>query len=131
MLGTPNSQTRFNEARAMLDYGFANYRRVNILNKGDRLGKTVRVRMGMQDEVEAAAGSGVSMLLRPGQEKLLSMEVELPGEVDAPVQAGDALGMVRVKLEDSVIAKLPAVAATDVGMPGLLEGLSKIALNWR
>lgn len=131
VLGTPNSQTRFNEARAMLDYGFANYRRVNILNKGDRLGKTVRVRMGMQDEVEAAAGSGVSMLLRPGQEKLLSLEVELPDEVDAPVQAGDALGMVRVKLGDSVIAKLPAVAATDVGMPGLLEGLSKIALNWR
>ena len=131
VLGTPNSQTRFNEARAMLDYGFANYRRVNILNKGDRLGKTVRVRLGIQDEVEAAAGSGVSMLLRPGQEKQLSMEVELPEEIDAPVHEGDALGLVRVKLGQSVIAKLPAVAAADVGMPGLLEGLSRIALNWR
>ena len=37
VLGVPNSQTRFDEARAMLDYGFANYQRVNIANKGDLL----------------------------------------------------------------------------------------------
>lgn len=131
VLGTPQSQTRFNEARAMLDHGFANYRRVTVLNKGDRLGKTVRVKMGMLDEVEAAAGSGVSMLLRPGQEKQLSLEVELPEEVDAPVQEGDALGMVRVKLGESVVAKLPAVAAADVEMPGLLAGWMAIWRLWR
>ena len=131
VLGAPQSQTRFNEARAMLDHGFANYRRVTVLNKGDRLGKTVRVKMGMLDEVEAAAGSGVSMLLRPGQEKQLSLEVELPEAVDAPVQEGDALGMVRVKLGESVVAKLPAVAAADVEMPGLLAGWMAIWRLWR
>ena len=64
----------------------------------------------------------MSMLLKPGQEKQLSLEVELPAEVPAPVHAGDTLGMIRVKLDGSVIARLPAVAAEDVGMPGLLEG---------
>lgn len=131
VLGTPNSQARFNEARSMLDYGFANYRRINVLNKGDRLGKTVRVRLGMQEQVEAAAGNGVSMLLKPGQEKQLSLEVELPEMVDAPVHEGDVLGMVRVKLGESVVARLPAVAAADVGMPGLLEGLKQVLDHWR
>lgn len=131
VLGTPVSQTRFDEARAMLDYGFANYRRVTLLQTGDRLGKTVRVKMGMQDEVEAAAGNGVSMLIRPGQEKQLSMEVELPEEVNAPVAQGDTLGVVRVLLNGEIVAKLPAVAATDVGMPGLLEGFMKLFRNWR
>ena len=41
VLGTPVSQTRFNEARQMLDYGFATYRRVVIANKGDLLGQNV------------------------------------------------------------------------------------------
>ena len=131
VLGTPVSQTRFDEARAMLDYGFANYKRVVLLQKGDRLGKNVRVRMGMQDEVEAAAGSGVSMLIRPGQEKLLSLEVEIPEEVNAPVKEGDALGVVRVLFDGEIVARLSAVAAADVDMPGLLASFVRLFTNWR
>lgn len=131
VLGTPVSQTRFDEARAMMDYGFASYRRVTLLQTGDLLGKTVRVRLGMQEELEAAAGSGVSMLLRPGQEKQLSLEVELPQEMTAPVAKGDTLGVVRVLLNGEVIARLPAVASQDVGMPGLLEGFVRLFANWR
>jgi len=131
VLGTPVSQTRFNEARAMLDYGFAGYRRVTVLQKGDLLGKNVRVKLGMQDTVDAAVGNGLSMLLKPGQEKQLSLEVDLPQEVEAPVRRGDTLGMVRVKLGNEVIAKLPAVAAADVEMPGLLSAFVRILINWR
>lgn len=131
VLGAPASQTRFNEARAMLDHGFANYKRVTVLHRGDRLGQRVKVKLGMQDEVEIAAGSGVSMLLRPGQEKQLSLEVELPAEAQAPIREGDALGLVRVKLGDEVIAKVPAVAASGVGMPGLLEAFLRLFANWR
>ena len=47
------------------------------------------------------------------------------------MRAGDALGVVRVKLGDKVIAKLPAVAAEDVGMPSLLEGFFLLMRNWR
>ena len=131
VLGTPVSQTRFDEARAMMDYGFASYKRVTLLQTGDRLGKTVRAKLGMQEELEAAAGSGVSMLIRPGQEKQLSMEVELPEEVNAPIKQGDTLGVVRVLLNGEIIAKLPAVASEDVGMPGLLEGFVRLFANWR
>lgn len=130
VLGASTSQARFDEARAMLDYGFAGYRRTTVVQKGDRLGLTVPVRLGMADGVEAAAGSGLSLLLKLGQERELSLEVELPPQVDAPVKEGDALGVVRVVLGGQVIARLPAVAAHSVGMPGLLEGLLTIARNW-
>ncbi len=131
VLGVPNSQTRFDEARAMLDYGFAGYRRVVLLNKDDLLGKTVPVHLGMAEEVEAAVGSGVSMLLKAGQEKQLSLEVELPQQVEAPVTRGQTIGIVRVLLNGQVIAKVPAVAARDVGMPGLIEGFLRVLGNWR
>lgn len=131
VLGAGASQTRFNEARAMLDYGFGGYKRVSLLQSGERLGQSVKVKLGLQDQVEAAVGSGLSMLLKLGQEKQLSIEVELPEEVEAPIRAGDTLGVVRVKLGDHVIAKLPAVAATDVGMPGLIEGFLMLMRSWR
>ena len=47
------------------------------------------------------------------------------------MRAGDTLGMIRVRLGESVIARLPAVAAEDVGMPGLLEGFFRVLNNWR
>ena len=57
--------------------------------------------------------------------------MELPQEVSAPVSEGDELGIIRVKLSDSVIARLPAVAASDVDMPGLLAAFLKLFKNWR
>ena len=131
VLGSPASQTRFNEARAMLDYGFGSYKRYVVLHKGDLLGRQVKVRLGSQEQVELAVGAGVSMLLRLGQEKQLSLEVEAPEQVDAPVMLGDTLGVIRVLLNGRVVAKIPAVAASDVSMPGLLEGFQRVLENWR
>lgn len=131
VLGTPNSQTRFNEARSMLDYGFANYQRTVIANKGDLLGETIPVKGGSAEEVELMLGSGLSMLLRNGQQSGLKLELALPESVDAPIAAGDVLGTVRVLLDGQIVAKLNCVAADDVHRPGFIEGLYRILNNWR
>ena len=131
VLGTPVSQTRFDEARAMLDYGFANYQRVTIANKGDLLGESLPVHGGAADTVEVALGSGLSMLLKNGQQSGLKLELAMPEYVDAPVTKGDILGMVNVLLDGQVIAKLNCVAAVDVPRPGFIEGLYRILNNWR
>jgi D-alanyl-D-alanine carboxypeptidase (penicillin-binding protein 5/6) len=131
VLGCPSSQARFDEARAMMDYGFATYRRVTIAREGDLLGQQVHVSRGSQDTVDAALGSGLSMLLRVGQEKQLALEVELPDTVQAPVLKGDTLGTVRVLLGGTVVARLNCVAAQDVRLPGILEGFIKILDTWR
>ena len=131
VLGTPNSQTRFNEARSMLDYGFANYQRTVIANKGDLLGESIAVKGGSAEQVELMLGSGLSMLLRNGQQSALKLELALPESVEAPVAQGDVLGTVNVLLEGKVIARLNCVAADDVPRPGFIEGLYRILNNWR
>jgi len=47
------------------------------------------------------------------------------------VKAGDPLGVIRVLMNGEVVSKLPAVAADDVGMPGLLEGFVRLFQHWR
>ena len=61
----------------------------------------------------------------------MRFETELPEAVPAPVSAGDELGVVRVLLGDRIVAELPAVAAQDVRLPGLLEGFFRLLENWR
>lgn len=131
VLGTPVSQTRFDEARKMLDYGFANYQRIIVARKGDLLGQTLPVRGGSAESVELMLGGGLSMLLRTGQQSKLRLELALPETVDAPIVAGDVLGTVKVLMEDTVVARLNCVAASDVPRPGFIEGLLRILNNWR
>ena len=115
----------------MLDYGFANYQRIAIANKGDLLGETLPIHGGAADTVDLALGSGLSMLLKNGQQTGLKMELALPEYADAPIAKGDILGTVNVLLGGQVVAKLNCVAATDVPRPGFIEGLYRILNNWR
>ena len=89
------------------------------------------VRGGSAERVPLALGSGLSMLLKNGQQSGLSLSVQLPESVDAPIAQGDVIGLVDVLLDGQVIAKLNCVAAEDVPRPGFIEGLLRILRNWR
>ncbi len=131
VLGVPNSQTRFNEARDMMEYGFAHYARVQVAAAGDLIGVKIPVRLGAREEVDAALGGGLSMLLKNGQAEKLRFETSLPDFLSAPVAKGQEIGQVRVLLGDEIVARLPAVAAQEVRLPGLLEGFRRLFESWR
>lgn len=131
VLGCENSQTRFNEARSMLEYGFANYQRVTVARKGENLGEQLKVNRGSAESVDLLLGSGLSMLLRNGQASQLKMELVLPDSVDAPVEAGQVVGFARVLLGETAVAKLNVVAASDAPLPGFIEGFFRIINAWR
>ncbi len=131
VLGCENSQTRFNEARNMLEYGFATYQRATIARKGDALGEQLKVNRGSAESVDLLLGSGLSMLLRNGQASQLKMELVIPESIDAPVEAGQVVGFVRVLLGETVVAKLNVVAASAVPLPGFIEGFFRIINAWR
>ena len=131
VLGVPSSQTRFDEARAMMDWGFSAFSRVEVAKAGDWTGDTVPVKLGARDSVEAAMEKGISMLLRPGEKEKLTMQTDLVESVTAPVRPGQELGTVRILLGGRVVAQVKAVAAREVRMPGLLEGFFRLLENWR
>lgn len=126
VLGTPAGQTRFDEARAMLEYGFANVQLVTPIAQGQALDMTVPVRLGGRDEVSVLSGGTCSLLERRGEKNALSLEAALVEKVNAPVYTGDVLGEIRVKRGDEVVAVVPAVAGEDVQLPGMVDALIRI-----
>ena len=126
VLGTPAGQTRFDEARAMLEYGFANVQLVTPIAQGQALDMTVPVRLGGRDEVSVLSGGTCSLLERRGEKNALSLEAALVEKVNAPVYAGDVLGEIRVKRGEEVVAVVPAVAGEDVQLPGMVDALIRI-----
>ena len=126
VLGADAGQTRFDEARAMLEYGFSAYQLFEPVKAGDALGLSVPVRMGGSDSVSAVSGGDCALLLRKGGEKQVSIEAALPESVSAPVKAGDVIGEIRVRQGDTVVKTLPAVAGESVELPGIVNALLRI-----
>ncbi len=128
ILGAPTSAKRFDGARAMLDYGFANYSVNTQVTAGDNMG-SVPVAKGEVDRVEAIASDGCSVLTKKGGEEDIQKEIMLDEDVTAPVRAGDKLGTVRVTRGGEVIDEIDLTAAADVNKKSITAMLRELILS--
>ncbi|MBR5560954.1 MAG: D-alanyl-D-alanine carboxypeptidase [Clostridia bacterium] len=126
VLGADAGQTRFDEARAMLEYGFAGYQLFSPVREGDSLNMAVPVRMGGADQVSAVSAGTCELLIPKGDQSRFSLEIALRESVSAPVRRGDMLGEIRVKDGGRVVRTIPAVAGETVELPGLVNALLRI-----
>jgi D-alanyl-D-alanine carboxypeptidase (penicillin-binding protein 5/6) len=124
VLGDPSSRQRFDDATALLTWGFQNYRTVTAIAPGQILGR-VTVRRGSASSVTAVPLRPVFLtVLREGSERP-TVSVSLPTAIGAPVIAGQQLGWATVRLGGRQVARVPLVAARPVA------ALSFVRLAWR
>ncbi len=89
VLGSSSGTARFDAAKAMLNYGFANYRLLP-LEKPEI--PPVAVRGGVKEQVAADAVIPKSLLVEKSFSKRPECAAELPEYLEAPVEAGDEIG---------------------------------------
>lgn len=106
------STDRFESAKTLLNYAFANYSLVS-LDGGEALAP-VRVELGTCSYVQPVRGSESKMLFEKNSVGQLRYETELVESVQAPVEKGDVLGTTRVYSGDTLIAEFPLLASESV-----------------
>ena len=110
VMGCESSQQRFAACKQMLDYGFANFARVEPeVTEG-----TVPVRLGEKDSVKAAPAEPVQLLIDKAQSNQVQVQTVLEESVSAPVSKGQRLGTLTVKVGEQVLAQVPMVAQEGV-----------------
>ncbi len=113
VLGAENSDKRFSAARALLDWGFANYAAVTVTPPED-LG-LLPVTRGTASAVELTATPPAEGIVIPkGQQEALVQTVELQESLEAPVAAGTEVGTVTVTVDGVAVAAYPVVTAAAV-----------------
>ena len=111
------SDKRFEDAKELLNYGFANYALLRATPS--EVLQPVFVRLGAQGSVQPRLTAENALLVEKSEAKGLSLTVELPEEVSAPVAEGAQLGILRVTAQSGeTLAELPILAA---------EGVEKIS----
>lgn len=102
VLGSDNSTDRFESAKAMLNYGFANW--VSVTPKIDpSLITDVAVTMGEERFLTPQIPAAANVLIPKGREKDIKQDIKLSVSVEAPVESGQVLGNVDVSLDGETI----------------------------
>ncbi len=109
VMGADTSDIRFNDARRMLDYGFANFTTVALAKKGEDLGKA-SVYGGTEATVPFAPGEDLALLLGKGEEAGLEKRIEVTTNLVAPVKEGDVIAHIVVTKAGQEVARKPLVA---------------------
>ena len=108
VLHCDSSPHRFESAKALLNYGFANY--ALITPQPDEAIGAVPVRLGTQESVTPVLQTDAPVLVDKALAASAKSTVQLAEQVTAPVEQGQTLGMLTVKAGDQTLAEIPLVA---------------------
>ena len=112
MKGT-TSDSRNTDAKTLLNYGFSTYTLADI--QPEEPLPVLPVTLGTADTVALTLPEeGRTLLLEKSRSGGLTQTVELPETVTAPIQAGQQVGTLTVRQDDTALLTVPIVAADTV-----------------
>lgn len=122
IMGAPTSDVRFADAKALLNWGFANY--TNIELKPDTsLIVPVNIKRAVKTEIEPVVGTSVTALVNTGSKNKIEQKVTLAVDVSAPVTKGQVLGKVEFFADNILIATMNITSPEEIPEITLLDTL--------
>lgn len=111
VMGEPSKSIRDGDSLKLLNYGFTKYRLRRAVVDGERLGSVpVAYRPGA--ELPVVASRSIRGVVRSAKE--FSLDVQLPDHVKGPIEIGQRVGKVVVKLRGRILGEAPLVADLDI-----------------
>ena len=113
VLGAENSTDRFEGAKALLNYGFANYETVTP-NFDSSLITDVNVIKGIEQSVTPQVEKVLPMTLETGTGAKIQPKINLALSVEAPVEKGQVLGTLDFEIDGNVITSYNIVSPVEI-----------------
>lgn len=119
---------RSNDAKALLSFGFANYKLLPL--RASEVLPPVRVSLGTADSVQPVYDSAEAVLVAKNSVGDVSYELDLPESVSAPIEQGQRLGTLRLVSGDKTVREVPLVADAAVDRAGFGSVLLELLKNY-
>ncbi|MCY4212157.1 MAG: D-alanyl-D-alanine carboxypeptidase [Gammaproteobacteria bacterium] len=122
VMGADNDAHRVQESQMLLSYGFRFFE-TKRLYEADAPLESAEVWYGQADAVELGVAAPVTITFPRGHYDQVAVEMTLPEVIEAPIQAGDALGELRVSVNEETLHSGPLIALSDVAEAGIFAQL--------
>jgi len=131
VLGAGSDKARTQSSQSLLNYGFR-YFETHKLYRSDEVLKTAQIWYGDQEQISLGVGKDIFITIPRGRYRDLDASMEIDAEISAPVERGQSLGQVNIKLDDEMILSEAIVAMQTVNEGSLIErAMDSIKLMFR
>ena len=122
IMGAQTRDDRNEAARALLDYGFANYA---LYERGEEFIENAHVLGGRSDSIPLYS-TAFSILISKSELNLIELEYEIPEEIAAPISMGSSVGKIIYSVGGKQIGSSDIISGENVDSIGLGELFSRI-----
>ena len=128
VFATPDPRSHLRESMKLLDWGFANFSAMPIINSGTVV-ERVKVSKGMEKELQLVASEDLTLLLSKGENKNLQKQVVADSTITAPIVQGQKCGELLVLRDGKEIGKVDLVAEKNIEKASLMKTLQNMFTN--
>ena len=129
VLAAPTSNDRFNDAKKLLDFGFANYEIKQGIEKEVEVGE-IKVENGKSDILKLVTGSGFSALDEKTNKSEIKKNIEIPDSILAPVEKGQVIGQMKFLKGEEELGCIDLIAANEVPKKTYFDILNRMVETW-
>lgn len=127
VLNAKTSEDRFDTAKYLLDYGFANYKLFKPDIDSDKI-TSVKVINGIEKSIVPVYSEGTAIVVENTNAEY-TYEYKLNESAQAPISKGDVLGVINVSNGKDVVATIDLVSPRDVDTINMKYVFKSILLN--
>jgi D-alanyl-D-alanine carboxypeptidase (penicillin-binding protein 5/6) len=129
VLGAASDSTRIQESLKLLNYGFQFYDAVQLYARNEAVA-TLKVWKGQQSTVKVGFTSDLVLTVAKGFGPRIRSELVSPQTLIAPIAAGQALGTLKLSLDDKPLGEYPVLALEAVPAAGIVGRMVDTVRLW-
>jgi D-alanyl-D-alanine carboxypeptidase (penicillin-binding protein 5/6) len=126
--GFNSKNSRSKESTKLLTYGLTNYDLVNISIAKEPFQK-VDVWQGKVDKIDVYTDQDIYKTIKKAKKKLLKVSVKYEGPIEAPIQKGEKVAILKVVYNDEIVGEYDLLASIEVKKVNFVSRLLK-SLNY-
>lgn len=126
--GTAGKSRKWIDTKALLNYGFNNYKKYSIINGSEKM--NISIDKAEKEIAELKYEDSVDLLLSENEKANLKIENELPQNVTAPINYGDSVGVGKIYTGNTLLKTVKIISAENIEKIGVEYNIKKLINQW-
>jgi D-alanyl-D-alanine carboxypeptidase (penicillin-binding protein 5/6) len=124
--GLSNMNERSQESTRLMEWALANFKNVDLVKSGERVA-TSAVAMGMERSVGLVTDKDLKVTMPRMADSAVKREAVFNAPIEAPVQKGQKVGVVRISAPNMKSIEVPLVAEKEIPRLGFFPAMAEKA----
>lgn len=129
VLGASDTNTRFGEVTKILDFGFANFTKEKILEKGKQI-PNIQVSKGKVKEVGVRTAEEFITIVNSSKLDDINQEIFVDEIVEAPVKKDQKVGYVLISIDGEELGQVDLVTEEEIEKASFFKLLFRKIASW-